>query len=226
MDNESTHDTFYAKRFLTNIRPADEPIDVNTNGGLHTCNMIGDLAGYGWVYYNPHGIANILSMANVESSGCRITYDTYKGGDFKVHSNQKVLSFRRLTCGLYALDARKKTSFSLINTVDENKQMFTPRQIQQAQDARDLYEMIGFPSLKDYKMAMQTGLIKNSKVDSSDNKNMTTIFGKNLGAIQGKTTRGKSSSVRFDYIALPKELLDAQQHIVLTTNVMSMASHL
>ena len=159
-------------------------------------------------------------MENVEQSGRRITYDTYKGGDFQVHTNIKKMYFKRLPCGLYALDARKQSSFSMIDTVDENKQIFTPRQIQQAQQARDLYKIIGFPSLKDYKHAMQMGLIKNSKISSSDIKNMTTIFGKNLSAIQGKTTRGKLSSVRFDYINVPKELLDAQQDVIFTVDIM------
>ena len=170
LDSESTHDTFYIKGYLRNIRKADTPIRVNTNGGIMICDMVGDLPGYGWVYYNPNGIANILSMARVEENGRRITYDTHNGGCFKVHNYEsgKVLIFGRLNCGLFAMDTRSKKSFSFINMVEDNNTFFTPIQIDRAKAAMDLYEMIGFPSLRDYKGAVKNGMLGKIKVDSKD----------------------------------------------------------
>lgn len=69
LDNGSTLDTFYVKSYLKDIRKADSAIDISTNGGVHKCDLIGDLSWYGWVYYNPRGIANILSMARLEEKG-------------------------------------------------------------------------------------------------------------------------------------------------------------
>ena len=40
------------------------------------CTLEGYLPGFGWVYFNLEGIANILSLAVVESRGRRITYDS------------------------------------------------------------------------------------------------------------------------------------------------------
>ena len=40
------------------------------------CTLEGDLLWFGIVYYNPNGVAIILSMAVVEARGRRITYDS------------------------------------------------------------------------------------------------------------------------------------------------------
>jgi hypothetical protein len=37
-----------------------------------------------------------------------------------------------------------------VQTVEENQQLFTPRQILQAKQARELYEMVGRPSYNDF----------------------------------------------------------------------------
>jgi len=44
----------------------------------------GDLKGYGTVWYYPNGIANILSLYNVQKKQ-RITYDSSDGTGFTVH---------------------------------------------------------------------------------------------------------------------------------------------
>ena len=76
LDSESTHCTFYTKGYLHDIRTSEDPILVHTNGGQMMCTLEGFLPGFRWVYYNPAGIANILSLAVVESRGRRITYDS------------------------------------------------------------------------------------------------------------------------------------------------------
>ena len=77
LDSESTHCTFYTKDYLHDIRTSENPILVHTNGGKMMCTLEGFLPGFRWVYYNPAGIANILSLAVVESRGRRITYDSW-----------------------------------------------------------------------------------------------------------------------------------------------------
>ena len=68
LDNESTHNIFYVKKFLNNIRKAEVLINVNNNVGIHKCDLVEDLLDYRWVYYNLYSIANILSFTNMESS--------------------------------------------------------------------------------------------------------------------------------------------------------------
>mgnify|MGYP003502657285 CR=1 FL=1 len=50
-------------------------MDIHWNAGVASTNMIGDLPGYGTVWYHPNGIANILSLARVKDRH-RITFDS------------------------------------------------------------------------------------------------------------------------------------------------------
>ena len=50
-------------------------MDIHCNAGITSTNMVGDLKGFGEVWYNPKGIANILPMAVVEKH-FRVTYDS------------------------------------------------------------------------------------------------------------------------------------------------------
>ena len=46
--------------------------------------MIGDLSGFGIVWYHPTGIANVLSLGKVQDT-YRVTYDSTEGNHFPVH---------------------------------------------------------------------------------------------------------------------------------------------
>ena len=109
LDSKSTHCTFYTRSYLKNIRRAPIPIKVNTNGGVMECVLEGDLPGFGPVYFNPNGIANILSLAVVEAAGRRVTYDSWDGGVFHVHNpdSGRIVDFHQLPSGLYVHDTSK-----------------------------------------------------------------------------------------------------------------------
>ena len=95
------------------------------------CTLEGFLPKFGWVYYNPDGIANILSLAVVESRGRRITYDSWAGGIFHVHNpdSGKIVSFHKLPSGLYVHDVKVPShAMAFVETVEENKKVFTARQ--------------------------------------------------------------------------------------------------
>eukprot|EP00957_Ditylum_brightwellii_P211200 15365881-Ditylum_brightwellii.AAC.1 len=65
LDNQSTVDVFSNYKLLNNIREVDGQLEVHCNAGTNSTKEIGDFAGYGEVWYDPDGIANILSMARV-----------------------------------------------------------------------------------------------------------------------------------------------------------------
>ena len=66
LDNQSTCDIFANDKLLTNIREADGYMELATQAGSTTTNMVGDLPGYGTVWFHPKGIANILALVNVK----------------------------------------------------------------------------------------------------------------------------------------------------------------
>ena len=225
LDSESTHCTFYSPEYLTDIREAEVPIMVSTNGGPMVCDQEGDLAGFGKVYFNPEGIANILSLAVVESQGWRVQYDSFNGGCFVVTNQQtgKVTKFNQMASGLYAHDVTHDPSgeqgFAFVETVKENRKLFTTREFLKAKQARELYRMIGTPSPADFSAAIKNNLIPNARVTAEDIKNAEFIFGKDLGSIQGKTTRRKPSTVVNDHIDLPPDILSAHHDLVLCADI-------
>jgi hypothetical protein len=63
LDNQSTVDVFNNGALLNNIRKSKTFMDIHCNAGVTSTNMVGDLPGYGTVWYHPIGIAKILSLA-------------------------------------------------------------------------------------------------------------------------------------------------------------------
>jgi len=217
LDNQSTHTTFYNRKLMKNIRPAPIPLRMLANGGDITYDQIGDVAGYGTGYYNKNGIANILSMAEAEAMGHEITYTP---GCFTMTNcvSNRDTKFHRTPAGLYA--HKVKRGVSLIQTVAENEAEFTPRQVEKAKEARDLYAMIGRPSYRDYLAIIKNDLLPNAKITPSDVERAEKIYGKDLGAIQGKTTRQTPNSVSTDYINIPADILTNHRTVTLAADIL------
>ena len=66
LDNQSTPvDLFCNSRLLKNICKSMTRMNIHCNAGQCTMDMIGDLPGYGTVWYDPNSITNILSLCRV-----------------------------------------------------------------------------------------------------------------------------------------------------------------
>jgi hypothetical protein len=140
LDSQSTHSTFYAAELVENIRNVVRPLWTTTNGGTITYNQQADLPNYVIVWFNSKPIANIISMLEAERRGHKVTYSP---GRFKLTNEQKTLemTFYMNQAGLYAYMV-PPSGLSLVQTISENSLFFTPRQIEAAKCARNLYEMI------------------------------------------------------------------------------------
>ena len=44
------------------IKELDQTVDIHCNTGTTTTNKVGYLKGYGMIWFDPNGIANILSL--------------------------------------------------------------------------------------------------------------------------------------------------------------------
>eukprot|EP00978_Attheya_sp_CCMP212_P020630 scaffold59246_cov62-Attheya_sp.AAC.1 len=119
LDNQSTVDVFHNAKLLVNIRPSKNSMDIHCNAGVTSTNLVGDLPGYGTVWYHPQGIANILSLSNskVKNHGNRVTYDSDDGNEFRVHK-PKMAKFilsrnRSVGCSLWMPLPQKLSTFLL-----------------------------------------------------------------------------------------------------------------
>jgi hypothetical protein len=106
LDNQSTVNVFSNRSLLRNIRETDREMVIRCNAGVTRTRMIGELPGFaGEVWYNPDGIANILSLSNVKRH-YRVTFDSNASGSFMVHKNNgEVREFIESPSGLYYLVA-------------------------------------------------------------------------------------------------------------------------
>ena len=164
LDSGSTDTVFCNKDFVKNIRPSKTQMKINTNRGVMIVKMICDIPDLGTFWYNEFALTTIISLSHMRQK-FKITYDSEFEKAIKVHTNKGIVKFTEISNGLYALNAwenkhfSKSKGFQFINTIDENLEFFTPRQILRAKTARTLFETMGTPTSQDLKAMIRMNLI-------------------------------------------------------------------
>ena len=133
-------------------------MDIHCNAGIASTKLIGELRGYGTVWYNPSGIANILSLSRVKERGYRVTFDTKEGNAFHLTKHDgTVRVFKQSPKGLYYIDTKEQGhedtghyDVNLINTVEDNRIKYSERDYSKAVLARKVQKIIGRPSTKTF----------------------------------------------------------------------------
>ncbi len=223
LDNQSTISQFVNGDLPADIRPADRPVRVHTNAGSTITTLEGNFGDFK-VFYDAGGIANIHSLKDVGQRH-RVTYDSFdRGGVFIVHTPTGVIEFHPTEKGLHCLDLKDKSptdiALMLVNTVADNYEGYTKREVLKAHEARRLQRMIGCPSDRDFTGMVRERLLANCPVATSDVQNAHTIFGPDLAGLRGKTVRRKPEHVVTDYVAIPRDFLARHHNVTLTGDVM------
>jgi hypothetical protein len=175
----------------------------------------------------------------------RITYDSWKGY-YVVHTPKGEVRFYKDEQGLPYLDLEgsnkagtllilqhkggthdeneevtrdEDEGVSLVQTVRGNYEGYTKREVLKAKEARRAQAMMGNPSEGDYKGMVSHNLIPNCPVTCSDITNAKAIFGPDLPSVRGKTVRRTPTPVVADYVAVPRELVQANKRMTLAANV-------
>ena len=129
LDSQSTVDVFYNAQLLRNIRKFSRTLDIHCNAGVASTDMVGDLPGYGTVWYHPTGITKILFLSRAIKIFI-ITYDIANGNKFRMHKeNGEDRLFRQSENGLYFWNACtfNQKEVMLINTVENNSSKYSTR---------------------------------------------------------------------------------------------------
>ena len=63
--NQSTLDVFFDPTLLRNIRTSNWTLHLSCNAGTALVNQVGNLPGYGRIWYHPKNIAKIPGLSNV-----------------------------------------------------------------------------------------------------------------------------------------------------------------
>jgi hypothetical protein len=235
LDSQSTIDLFCNRALVKRTFRSDKSMRLTSNGGTMVPTKKATMAGYhADVWYDRNAITNILALSNAIKQ-YRVTYDS-EDQMFVVHresANKPNMEFLMHESGLHYYNPRNMTTKNIHNdanlgsdknfifgeTVSGNKKGFTQRQIKGAEAARALYATLSYPSWKDYKWVIRSNQIKDCPVTVQDVNVAHTIWGKNIAALKGKTTRSKPAPVARDFVKVPVELLNLHREVFLTVDI-------
>jgi hypothetical protein len=241
LDSQSMIDLFSNLKHVQNICPAQLLIKVNCNkGAMSTVADFGDTQ----VYVNEDSIANVLSLFRLGQK-YRITYDSHnRKGVFQVHTPWGVVEFHPTSNGLHIVDLKQHPEVAYllvndasidddppppasspvyqlhINTVCQNFEGYTKKQVQQAARTRCLMGMVACPSERDFQAMVHLNMLKDWLGTNNDIRNAHNIYGPDLASIRGKTVRRKPKRVVTDYVEIPKQFLSIHRHVTLVVGVM------
>jgi len=215
-------DLFCNKALVDKTSKSGDKMRLKSNSGSMLVNEKATIPGYKKkVWFSTKAITNIIALSNLIKQ-YRVTYDS-NDLMFVVHCepSKTSMEFRMHGSGLHYYDLRKEDNAQLafVNTVAKNKLNFTKRQCKEAEVTRILYGTLDRPSLKDFKWIVRSHSIKDSPVTLDDVEVAVSIWGKNIDALKGKTTRKKSLPVSRDYVKVPKEMLKLHHEVFLTADI-------
>ncbi len=222
LDNQSTVDVFYNDDLLENIRENDTYMDIHCNAGVTSTNMVGELPGYGTVWYHPKGIANILSLARIKERGYQVTYDSHNGNLFRMKKpDGTVRVFKQSERGLFYMETSGGAAgVTLINTVADNRSNYTNRDYSRAVLARQIQKMIGRPSTRTFISIVENNLLPNCPITKRDIEAAEHIFGRDVGSLMGKTVRRQGPRVEGFTVDIPAIIMNRYKNVILAGDIM------
>ena len=102
LDNQSTVSVFRDRSLLLDVHQVRQGVDIHSHGSVRHTNWMGRLPGFGSVWLNEGGMANILSMRSVREQ-YRVAYDG-TADEFVVYTDTERLTFALSSQGLYCRD--------------------------------------------------------------------------------------------------------------------------
>ena len=236
LDSQSNCDIFCNKNLLTNIRQEKGPgLTLQTNGGTLKSDLVGDVKGYGKVWYNPASLANILSLANVRKR-FHITMATGPSDPVPkiiVHkTNGDKMVFFEHEMGLFVHDPTKLENSNVnlekvldysffTNLVSTLENQFTKQEVKKAQEAQTLYKRLGRPSIKKFQHIIRHNLIRNCPISLADALRCEYIYGPDPSTIKGKAVRVTPPPVRLsDVVPVPPHILQFHSNITLCVDIL------
>ena len=227
LDNQSTVHIFHNKNILSNIRevPRKQHLMCHTNGGSQLSIHKAKFWSFGDVWFNENSLANILSFSKVRKlPNFSVDYLQHNNTFVITTPSKEVLLFIESSRGLYFFDIRWKKAkchdFVFVNTLRDNMSLFAPRQVTQAEKARDLYILLGRPSSQNFRYMITHNLIKNTDVNVSDVVRAEKIFGPDLGCLKGKMVRSAPALVvPLPLLSVPPPVFENHKHITLCADI-------
>jgi hypothetical protein len=234
LDGCSTETVFMSKKYLENLKTVDQGVKINCNAEAIRSNQVGD---YGSIsaWFILEGIANIFLMNKLEKK-YQITYNSWEGY-YVVHTASSPVRFYKDENSLPYVDLEKSSEEGAVllvqtgskeaanlfaQTIWQNYEGYTKREILQAKEARCTMGMIGNPSKSDFKGMVRANMIKNCPVSAGAITNARAIFGPDLASVRGKTVRQTPEPVVEDFVSVPRLIVEKNKMVTLAADVFFM----
>ena len=199
---------------------------IQCNAGIRVTNLVGDLPGYGPVWFDPRAIANVLSLKLVKEKH-HIEYNSEKGDGFVVTKpTGEKFNFIQSGSGLHYLDTTLENTSMMtgtglvVNTVKENKKNYTNNDYLCALRARELQITMGRPSTATFVAALKNNGLMNCPVTPGDVRAAEQIFGPDIASLKGKTTRRNPPIIDSPITPVPADILKRYQNVTLCIDIM------
>jgi hypothetical protein len=236
-------DVFCNGKLLTHIHRVPVNMHIDSQGGPSVTDQIGFLAGYGWVWFDPNGIANIMSMSRAESKGFNVTYT--KPSFFVQHPDTKRSRVFSLDDGLYSTDILASppcstqetipspvaeptaklsppavSNVSLVTTVATKATKYSEAERRSAEKARRLQTSIGFPSSTDLMGYLDNNIIKHCTLTRKDVAAAEDIWGPSEDILAGKTVQRTAAKNIVSLSPVPPDILRRYSDVTLCVDIL------
>jgi hypothetical protein len=215
LDNQASVNLFRDDRLLADVRESDSAVRINGIGGSLRVTQVGDVRHFGKVFHHPEATANVLSFASIAKM-YQVDYDRVRDIFAVAVTPTQIFEFKARG-GLYICNMACLRTDAMINvqTVAENEAQFTQREVIEAQRARRLSKLLGYPSTKDTAKMLSNGSLLNCPITVQDVHRANKIYGPDVASLKGKTKTTKSAEAVVQYV--PKPMVTEQ---VLHTDIM------
>ena len=222
LDSCSTTNLISNKNWLHDIHNDGTSISIRCNAGIIRLTHKGYFGSYPEpVWYNPHGIANIMSLDNV-AKYFRITMDTEADNAMLLHRDDGLtMKFIPNGKGLYHhnLITEDGGMWTFITTVADKADKYTHRAIQRARAARRFQNIIMRPGARQL-MDVAVTHLKGCPLTKVDVQAAEDIYGPNLGALKGKTVDRPNPHVPSGVDHVPTSIMDVHHAVTLAIDIM------
>ena len=107
----------------------------------------------------------------------------------------------------------------LLNTIDNNKSLYSSSQISKANKARKLQQELGWLGTQQLKQLIKSNFLVNCNVTVDDVDRAVSIYGIPTPLLQGRTVTPKQTSHRAGYMSFPGEIYHNNKQLHLFTDV-------